>query len=248
MRHDPTPTQALLLFSLLARHGACAQAELMPAVKKADREALIEAKLIGARKVGRGLALTLTDAGWAWTAAHLSAELPPAQCALGDLLARLGAYLERSGATLAEVIGAKPTPDEPPPKPSRTPSKPPTTRAKPSATSAKAKSPRSATARASGKTKASRTPTAAALRKRIEAAYLKITGRRKDQSVRLARLRAELADLDRTMVDEALGHILKGDAKASLMRHDDPRQLDRADHEAAFAPAGEPFHLLWIAS
>ena len=39
MSYNPTPTQALLLFGLLARQGACAQAELMPKVKKADREA-----------------------------------------------------------------------------------------------------------------------------------------------------------------------------------------------------------------
>jgi hypothetical protein len=66
--------------------------------------------------------------------------------------------------------------------------------------------------------------------------------------VRLARLRAELSDLDRATVDAALGRILKGDKTASLMRHDDPRQLDQADHDAAFNPAGEPFHVIWIAS
>jgi hypothetical protein len=32
------------------------------------------------------------------------------------------------------------------------------------------------------------------------------------------------------------------------MRHDDPGQLDQADHDAAFSPAGEPFHVIWIAS
>ena len=76
MSYDPTPTQALLLFGLLARHGACAQAELMPKVKKVDREALVREKLITSSKVGRGLMLVLADAGWAWTATHLSAALP----------------------------------------------------------------------------------------------------------------------------------------------------------------------------
>ena len=241
MSHDPTPAQSLLLFGLLARHGACAQAELMPAVKKADREALVQAKLIGVGRVGRGFALTLTDAGWAWTATHLSAELPPAQRALADLLARLGEHLERSGATLADVIGGKPQPDEPPPKP-------PKTTGKPTATPVKARPRRPDAPRKDGNAQASRTPTPTTLRKRIEAAYLAITGRRKDESVRLARLRAELADLDRGTVDAALGRILKGDGKASLMRHDDPRQLDQADRDAAYAPGGEPFHLLWIAS
>jgi hypothetical protein len=66
--------------------------------------------------------------------------------------------------------------------------------------------------------------------------------------VRLARLRVELSDLDRATVDAALGRILKGDKTASLMRHDDPRQLSQADHDAAFSPAGEPFHVIWISS
>jgi hypothetical protein len=93
LSYDPTPTQALLLFGLLARHGACAQAELMPKVKKADREALLREKLISGHKVGRGLRLTLADAGWAWTATNLSAALPPGQRTLSDLLARLSEHL-----------------------------------------------------------------------------------------------------------------------------------------------------------
>jgi hypothetical protein len=64
----------------------------------------------------------------------------------------------------------------------------------------------------------------------------------------LARLRAELPDLDRATLDAALGRILKGDKTASLMRHDDPRQLVQADYDAAFSPAGEPFHVIWISS
>lgn len=225
MRYNPTPTQTLLLFGVLARHGDCAQAELMPKVAKADREAMAEAKLIAVGKVGHGFRLVLTDEGWAWAAAHLGAELPPAQRALSDLLARLGEHIARNGETLAEVIGIKP--NEAPLQP--TPDKGVRTAAKTS--SAKPKQ-----------------PTPAALRKRIEAAYLALTGGRKNQSVRLAQLRAKLSDLDRATVDAALGRILKGDKTASLMRHDDPRQLDQADLEAAFNPSGEPFHVIWIAA
>jgi hypothetical protein len=225
LSHDPTPSQALLLFGLLARQGACAQAELMPAVKKADREALASAKLIDVGKLGRGLKLTLEDAGWAWAASHLSAELPPAQRTLSNMLARLGEHLTKSNETLADFIGSAPE-DASPPKPPAPPKrdKIPRTPKKPKVLSS------------------------TALRKRVEAAYLAITGGRKDETVRLARLRAELADLDRATVDAALGRILKGDKKASLMRHDDPRQLDQADHDAAFSPGGEPFHVIWIAT
>lgn len=223
MSYDPTPTQALLLFRLLARQGACAQAELTPKVEKADREALVKAKMITAPKAGRGFKLKLEDAGWAWTATHLTAALPPAQQTLSDFLARLSEHLARSGETLANFIGSKPE-EILPPQPART-------RRKRDGSSAKPKR-----------------PSAAALRKRIEAAYLAVTRGRKNETVRLARLRAELSDLDRATVDAALGRILKGDKTASLMRHDDPRQLDQADHDAAFSPAGEPFHVIWITS
>jgi hypothetical protein len=76
LNYDLTPTQALLLFGLLARQGTCTQAELMPKVKKADREALEGQKLIAVNKSGRGFSLTLTDAGWAWAAKNLSCSGP----------------------------------------------------------------------------------------------------------------------------------------------------------------------------
>jgi hypothetical protein len=224
LTHDLKPTQALLIFSLLVRHGECAQSELMPKVKKDDREALLKKKLVNVEKIGRGLHLTLTDAGWAWSANNLLTGLPPAQRALSDLLARLGEYLKRKSETLADFIGSKPVNDRPP-EPH------PTTKAKKQVPSKKPKP-----------------PTAPAVRKRIEAAYLKLTGGRKDETVRLALLRDALSDLDRSIVDAALARILKGDKKVSLMRHDDPHQLEQRDHDAAFAPAGEPFHVIWISS
>jgi hypothetical protein len=195
----------------------------MPEVKKADREALVKMKLISAVKVERVLKLTLEDGGWAWAAKNLCAALPPAQRTLSDVLARLGEHLAQSGETLADFIGSKPEEISPWP-PARQPGK------------GGAKPPKH------------KQPSPTALRKRIEAAYLTLTHGRKDESVRLACLRAELSDLDRATVDAALGRILKGDKKASLMRHDDPHQLDQADHDAAFSPAGEPFHVIWIAS
>ena len=67
--------------------------------------------------------------------------------------------------------------------------------------------------------------------------------------MRLALLRDKLRDIDPAAVDAALGRILAGrHLKAALMRHDDPRQVGPADAEAAYSPAGEPFHVLWISS
>jgi hypothetical protein len=224
LSYDPTPTQTLLLFGLLARHGACAQAELMPAVKKADREALIKAKLISSTPK-RPLRLTLEDAGWAWAAENLgTARLPPAHRTLCDFCERLSEHLAKSGETLADFIGSKQEDISlPPPSESK---------------------------RGKGRAKQSKPKplSPAEVRKRIEAAYLALTNGRKNETVRLACLRAELSDLDRATVDAALGRILKGDKTASLMRNDDPRQLNQADRDAAFNPAGEPFHVIWISS
>lgn len=90
------------------------------------------------------------------------------------------------------------------------------------------------------------------LRARIETAYLAVTGGRKAESVPLAKVRAHLGDIDRAVVDDGLRRILRddkeGDGKARLGQVADPKALTREDHEAAYSPAGEPFHLLWIKS
>jgi hypothetical protein len=224
LSYDPTPTQALVLFGLLARHGTCAQADLIPKVKKADREALVKKRLISSTPK-RPLLLTLEDQGWAWAAKNLGkAQLPPAHRTLHDLCARLSDHLAKSGETLADFIGSKPDDLSHPKLPTR--------KRRPDGAKRSKQKP----------------PSPTALRKRIEEAYLAVTNGRKNETVRLARLRTELSDLDRATVDAALGRILKGDKKASLMRHDDPHQLDQADHDAAFSPAGEPFHVIWISS
>jgi len=230
LSYEPTPAQALLLFGVLAAHGERPQAELKPAIKAADREALVKARLVTVAKVGRGLVVSLSDQGWAWAGGHLSAELPPNYRIVADLLARIGEYAARKGDTLADVIGPKP---EPPPAPEK-----PANARKPKT------SPKPPKSKLPGK------PAAPVdLRPRIEAAYLIVTEGRRDRAAPLARLRRELADIPRETLDATLLAILKGgQPKMSLMRHDDPRQLSEADHEAAFNPSGEPFHVLWIAS
>lgn len=252
MSFEPTPTQALLLFGLLSRHGECPQAELMPAPTKADREALLSAKLIGVVKNGRSFQLDLTDAGWAWAGGHLAAALPPAHGTLHDLLGRLGDHLARSGETLADFIGNKPADPAAATKRKMAEEK---ERAADEKKERAAREKQEKAVKPTTKPKSVprlRPPTQTALRKRVETAYLALTSGRKDESVRLALLRAELSDLDRTTLDGALGRILSGDTlgrkKASMMRNDDPRRLDQADRDAAFNPNGEPFHIIWIAS
>jgi hypothetical protein len=141
---------------------------------------------------------------------------------LQDWLERIEADLARSERTLADLIGPPAEePEAPPPKPASKPRKPSPTPKKPSAK---------------------------AVRARIEAAYLALTGGEKAKAVRLSALRRELGDLDRATVDAALAAILRGDPKARLSQFSDPKSLDDAERAAAFSPAGEPFHIIRIQS
>ncbi len=216
MTDDLSPTQALALWGLLARQGRAPEADVKP---KADRDALAAARYIEADKPSKTVALT--DRGWNWAGTHFDATLPPAQRPLRDLLARLGAHLRASGETLAEFIG------EAPPLPA-----PPVT-----ATRAKAEP----------KPKAAPKPKAPELRGMIEDAYLRASGGARSEPVRLSKLRAELGDLDRKTVDAGLGRIVKARKEtASLSQISDNKDIDPAEREAAFSPAGDPFHLIRI--
>jgi hypothetical protein len=222
---DPTPAQTLILWCLLARHGGAPQGEIVPAVRKYDREALVAAGLVAVEKRGRALVLSVTDKGWHWAGAHLDAPVPPNFRVLGDLLVRLGRHLRETGGTLADFIGAEAEPAQAVPAKAQR------------RTRAKAPTPR---------VRAARKPGPRQLRARIEDAYLALTGGERARAVRLSALRAELADLDRATVDGGLARILKGDGTARLSQLSDPKALTQAEREAAFSPAGEPFHLIWI--
>ncbi|MCJ2057937.1 hypothetical protein MKL09_15385 [Methylobacterium sp. J-048] len=224
---DPNPAQTLILWCLLARHGRAPQGEVVPAVKKADREALAAAGLIGVEKSGRSFVLSVTDKGWHWAGDHLDAALPPAFRVMQDWLARLDGHLGQSGRTLADFVGAPPEPA------SKT-------------VSAKKISPKKTAGEKTVRPSAKKKPGAAALRVRIEEAYLALTGGARAKAVRLSEVRAQLAELDRATVDAGLARILKGDRTARLSQLSDPKALTQADREAAYSPAGEPFHLLWI--
>ena len=313
MSQTLTPDQTLLIWALLARQGIAPQAEIMPAVKKADREALEREKLVTVTKRSQAFWLRLEDAGWAWAGLHLRDPLPEAHGALFGIMTRLHEHLAQTGGSLADFIGAapeapedipaepaktktrtkskakKPIEAETPPKlktktppeakaeastKAKTPAKTKTlteaetktpakaqTPAKPKTpaqpkTAAKAKTPTEAetptTAKAktpgrkASSAKTAKAPSAASMRRRLEEAYLAVTGGRKNESAPLSRVRAELADLDRAVVDAALHGVLTGDEKARLMRLNNPKAIDAAEKAAAFDPNGEPFHLLWI--
>ena len=225
---EPNPAQALILWCLLARHGRAPQGEILPAVKKPDREALAAAGLITVEKSGRSFVLAVTDRGWHWAGAHLDAALPPPFRVMQDWLARLGRHLGATGQTLADFIGAAPEAEPAETKP------------------AKSKVAKSKPAKATSPSPRARKLGIGALRARIEDAYLALTGGARARAVRLSALRGQLAELDRATVDAGLARILKGDKTARLSQLSDPKALTEAERAAAYSPAGEPFHLLWI--
>ncbi|AWN46147.1 hypothetical protein DK419_07325 [Methylobacterium terrae] len=234
MSETPTPPQALILWRLLGRQGTALNSEIAP--KKAEREALVRAGLIAVEKEGRSSRLTVTDKGWNWAGGHLREPLPPTMRVLQDWLTRLHHHLDATGATLAEFVG--PAPERAPPAPkvqarsAKAPRKP----------SPREPSPRKPSPREPSPPEQAPPP----LRTRIEEAYLACTGGRRAEAVRLSALRAALPDLDRAAVDAGLAAILRGDATIRLTRISDPKALDAAERDAAFDPAGEPFHEIWI--
>ncbi|WP_342110723.1 hypothetical protein [Methylobacterium sp. SI9] len=266
--HDaPTPQQALILWCLLGRGGTALEGTLVPKVKPTDREALVAGGYLESGKQARALRLTVTDKGWNWAGTHLDAPLPPAFRVLQDWLGRIEADLAASGRPLAEFVGpviAEPPPETPPTRKKAAvaaPTAKETKAAKGAKTTGTKTTPPRKAAGAAQKTAGSRSPTRSGktapskkplspeqLRARIEAAYLALTGGERARAVRLSALRTELADLDRATVDAGLAAILSGDKTAGLSKFSDPRSLDDAERDAAFSPAGEPFHILRIQS
>lgn len=84
------------------------------------------------------------------------------------------------------------------------------------------------------------------LRQRLEETYFGITGGEAARAVRLKDIRSALGDVPREQVDAELAAILRGDPNARLSQFSDPASLDAADRAARFAPAGEPFDILWL--
>ncbi len=233
MSETPTPAQALILWRLLGRQGTALNSEITP--KKAERDALVKAGLLAVEKEGRSSRLTVTDRGWNWAGQHLRDPLPPTMRVLQDWLTRLHHHLDATGATLADFVG--PAPERAPPEP-----KAPRPR-----TSKAAPKPKAAPKKASTPPDAPVTPSdPARLRARIEAAYLACSGGQRATAVRLSALRSALPDLDRAAVDAGLAAILSGDPSIRLTRISDPKALDAVERDAAFNPAGEPFHEIWI--
>lgn len=107
-----TVRERATLLALMAQAREVTNAELEAAaglrLDGAARRRLNDRKLVGSTKVGRSFTHELTDDGWAWCRAELSATRPErAGYGGGALYALLGSferYLTRSGLQLADVF------------------------------------------------------------------------------------------------------------------------------------------------
>lgn len=84
-----------------------------------------------------------------------------------------------------------------------------------------------------------------ALRDRIRAAYLAVTGGQFNTRVFLSDLRPRLAAMPHELVDAALKRMHLEDG-TTLMSLDNPREITAAVRDAAVTFSGVPMHLLWI--
>jgi hypothetical protein len=213
--------QALILWALLVREGAAAfQNELRPEPEKADRDALAAAGLIKHETRERRIWIEVTDRGWEWAGRNLGAALPTNSSAgcqiLQAWLTRLQAFMGARNLVLADVLGPQ---------------------------SADHAQPWSSAGTIAHSPSTPVDYTTA--RKRIRKAYLDLTGGRFNTRALLSDIREKLKDIDRATLDEAL-KTLHGHEGATLMRMDDPRQIDARLRGAELTITGEPMHILWI--
>jgi hypothetical protein len=225
MSQEITPLQTLILWALLARGGGEYQKDLKPEPSKANREALVGAGLISCNEKSRPFLLQVEDKGWHWASQNMGAEISTQSNAgsvvLQHLLPRLGAYMKARDIALAELLA--PQEQAPPAEVAREPTSQP-------------HRPKSAIVD---------TIDFAALREKIRAAFLDLTGGKFNTRVRLCDLRAKLRDLDRATLDEALLAIASEEGTV-LMQLDNRVEITDSDREAVLRIGAEPRHLLWI--
>jgi hypothetical protein len=107
MSFQPTPKQALVMWSLLITGDEPAVSKVRPELKPAERKPLIDFGLIELVKRGRSTHIILTDKAWDWAAGHFEVELSKSNYAapiLQELLKKLGNYLNHHKIPLVELL------------------------------------------------------------------------------------------------------------------------------------------------
>ncbi len=112
------PERALLLI-LMAENAELSNKEIeekyAPGLKLTgkSRLKLVDAKLVECRKEKNSFYFSLADGGWHWGREELAREVPRGSGSAGQalyaVLRRLGHYLDRTGRSLAQVLGDRRT-------------------------------------------------------------------------------------------------------------------------------------------
>lgn len=261
---EATPLQRLALLMLLFEGAPVKQSDLRPRLRPAQRRPLIDAGLVEAvpeaevvarglidppARKGRARYLIPTAAAWAWTTAHLDEAVPlttNGARALNLLLPRLGTYLAHTGRSLAELVGAAPTPPPAPAPIAKGQSK---DHAEPYA------EPHAEphgepdlegvgeSALADSSNEAILEVDTPPLWEAVRATYRRLSA--PGARLRLAALRAALPETPRAELDATLRAMQLEDALV-LYALDDPAEITASDHAAALAVGGEACHVLYI--
>lgn len=109
-----TARERFILLALMGEARELTTAELLERtgarLDGAARRTVNDRKLVASRRVGRSYAHVLTDDGWAWCQAELSADRPAragtAGGALYAVLAGLARHCERTGGRLSDLFAA----------------------------------------------------------------------------------------------------------------------------------------------
>lgn len=191
------------------------------------RNKLVDAGLISVEKVGPGMVVELTDAGWARGSEEFGADAPSQASrsggkALYTLLRAMRRYFDRVGIEPNEVF--LPAQDE--------------------STSAEPSSPEPAKepGAADGRTVAANTDVD--IETRIRTAYHRLA-REPKAFVSLTRLRADLAGLDRSAVDDTLSSLYR-EQKINLVPEANQKTLTDQDRSAALHIGGQNRHMVTI--
>lgn len=159
-----------------------------------------------------------TETGWAWVTDHIAEPFTTnvqLRDAWNPLVAKLAAYLEARGESLATVLnpGGDAADEDPPPEPSRT-------------SAPKESEPFDG-------------------RSLLRTAYLELSGGRPQRRVLIADLRRAVGGrLDRAAFDEALA-ALAHERRVSVFPEDDRAALRPEDREGAFVQSGVPMHIVY---
>lgn len=81
------PKQRRMLIQLAFREGSVEKVgDLKPDLDNTLRAELVGRKFLQQKRVGRGIALELTDGGWRWVMENLDSELPEKEQVAGVLM------------------------------------------------------------------------------------------------------------------------------------------------------------------